>query len=81
MARCRMTTQHEDIAMTPTPSNPGDPTWTPTAPDAQKPGVGSDSPVPHQRDDQPLKEINDPPHDQKQAGQDLRDPQGRDTAE
>lgn len=30
---------------------------------------------PRQREDQPLKEINDPPHNQKQAGQDLRNPQ------
>lgn len=45
---------------------------TPGAPEPQ---------VPDQREDQPLKEINDPPRDQKQAGQDLRDPQERDNAE
>lgn len=53
----------------------------PKTPDAPKPGVGSDLRVPDQRDSQPLKKIGDPPRDQKQAGQDLRNPQERDDAE
>ncbi|MDR7124734.1 NAD(P)-dependent dehydrogenase (short-subunit alcohol dehydrogenase family) [Pseudorhodobacter sp. 4114] len=64
--------------MSPIETPHGTPAQTPDTPEA--PDTRPDRRVPDQRDDQPLKEINDPPQDQTQAGPDLRDPQAQEQA-